>query len=227
PDILAPFVNMEMLDLNDANVYNDMMPSLANLEKLRHLTMLGTLITDEGLRYIRDLTKLEELDLFGVKITDEGVLYFKKLTALRRLNLLGAQITDASADVLASFKELRDLNLYRSRITNAGLAKLQTLPNLKILDLRYSAVTNAGVEAFRAARPDCKVLFVSSTTRVELTNGLQQPKTNTASAIAAWIEALGGKAELGNGAIKSIVLSEVPFTDAQMEYLKNLPALEK
>ena len=55
---------MEMLDLNDANIYNEMMPSLANMEKLRHLTMIGTLITDEGLEYIRDLTKLEELDLY-------------------------------------------------------------------------------------------------------------------------------------------------------------------
>src|SRR5688500_5504462 len=119
PDILAPFANMEMLDLNDANIYNEMMPSLARMDKLRHLTMIGTLITDEGLKYIRDLTKLEELDLYGVKITDEGVPYLKKLTNLRRLNLLGAQITDASADVLASFKELRDLNLYRSRLTNA------------------------------------------------------------------------------------------------------------
>src|SRR6185295_2268772 len=226
-DILAPFVNMEMLDLNDANVYNDMMPSLANMEKLRHLTMIGTLITDEGLKYVRDLTTLEELDLFGVKITDEGVPYLKKLTALRRLNLLGAQVTDASADVLAGFRELRDLNLYRSRITNAGLARLQALPHLKILDLRYSAVTNAGVEAFRAARPDCKVLFVSSTAPVEFTKNTQQPKANTVPAIAAWIGALGGKVEIVDGAIKSISLSEVPFTDAQMEYLKDLSTLEK
>src|SRR6185436_13993119 len=150
-----------------------------------------------------------------------------KLTALRRLNLLGARVTDASADVLASFKELRDLNLYRSRITNAGVAKLQTLPHLKILDLRYSAVTNAGVEAFRGARPDCKVLFVSSTAPVEFTKGMQQPKANTVTGIAAWIEALGGKVEIANGGIKAISLSEVPFTDAQMEYLKDLSTLEK
>src|SRR5262245_39124166 len=210
-DILAPFVNMEMLDLNDANVYNDMMPSLATMEKLRHLTMIGTLITDEGLKYVRDLTNLQELDLFGVKITDEGVQYLKKLTALRRLNLLGAQITDASADVLAGFKELRDLNLYRSRITNAGLAKLQTLPHLKILDLRYSAVTNAGVETFRAARPDCKVLFVSSTAPVEFTKGMQQPKANTVAGIAAWIEALGGKVAIVNGPTKTLAPSDAPL----------------
>ena len=91
PDILAPFANMEMLDLNDANVYNEMMPSLANMEKLRHLTMIGTLITDEGLRYVRDLTQLEELDLSGVKITDEGVQHLKKLIALAH-GFLSAQV---------------------------------------------------------------------------------------------------------------------------------------
>jgi len=34
---------------------------------------LGTLITDDGLKYLRDLTAMEDLDLYGVKITDAGV----------------------------------------------------------------------------------------------------------------------------------------------------------
>lgn len=98
---------MELLDLNDANIRDDMMPGLAGMKKLRRLAMIGTLAGDEGVKYLRDLTELEDLDLYGVKITDIGVQYLRKLTKLRRLNLLGAQITDASAEILAGFKEWR------------------------------------------------------------------------------------------------------------------------
>ena len=88
------------------------------------------------------------------------------MTKLRRLNLLGAQISDASAGILTGLPELRDLNLYRSRLSNAGIGKLQSLPNLRILDVRYTAVTSAGVEAFSAAQPDCKIIFVSNPRRL-------------------------------------------------------------
>ena len=100
------------------------------MKKLRRLTLAGTLITDDGMKYLRDLTDLEDLDLYGVKITDTGLDYLSKLTKLRNLNLLGAQITDAGADTLSHFTELRGLVLYRSRISDAGLAKLERLKNL-------------------------------------------------------------------------------------------------
>src|SRR5437764_2837664 len=84
PETLAPFVNLETLDLNDANIMDEMMPGLANMKKLRRQTMIGTLVTDEGLKYICDLRELEELDLYGVKITDAGVAHLSGLTKLRR-----------------------------------------------------------------------------------------------------------------------------------------------
>ena len=52
PATLAPFVNMETLDLNDANIMDEMMPGLAGMKKLRRLTMVGTLVTDDGLKYL-------------------------------------------------------------------------------------------------------------------------------------------------------------------------------
>src|SRR5205807_6905997 len=194
PATLAPFVNMEALDLNDAYVTDDIMPGLVGMKKLRRLTMVGTLITDEGLKYLQDLTALEELDLYGVHITDTGVQCLRKLTQLRRLNLLGAQITDASAGILAGLPELRDLNVYRSRLTNAGLARLQTLRNLRVLDLRYTGVTSSGVDVFSAARPDCKVIFVSNIAPVSRSPGKERPKVLSEAGIAAWVESLGGQA---------------------------------
>ena len=226
PKTLAPFVNMEYLDLNDANIMDEMMPGLSGMKKLRRLTMIGTLITDEGLKYIQDLTSLEELDLYGVRITDAGVNYLRKLTNLRRLNLLGAQITDASADVLAGMPQLTELNLYRSRLTNAGLSKLQKLPNLRLLDVRYSGVSEAGVTALRAANPRCRVAFVNKMAAQNLPAADAAPKGSTPKAIAAWVESIGGRVRLRDGQIHSISLARVPFNDKQLGHLRNLATLE-
>src|SRR5436853_2509702 len=222
PKSLAPLVNLETLDLNDTYLTDQTMTALAGMKHLRRLTMVGTLVTDEGVKYLQDLTDLEVLNLYGVKITDEGVQYLRKLTRLKELNLLGAQISDASAAILAQFKDLRELNLYRSRLTNAGLAKLQELPRLELLDLRYTGVNSAGVEAMRAARPDCKVAFVSNAPRALVARSSERPRGAGLKAIAAWVESAGGEARVSDGAIQSISLARIPFTDAQVSYLRGL-----
>ena len=162
PNCFEGLINLESLDLGDAYVLDHSLTPLAKMKNLRRLNLLGTLITDEGLKHLSGLTELEDLDLYGVKVTDSGIEHLSKLKKLRRLNLLGAQISDASAGILSGFEELRELNLYRSRITNAGLAKLHRLRNLELLDLRYTGVTGAGVDALRAALPNVRVTFVDT-----------------------------------------------------------------
>src|SRR5260221_1792569 len=227
PKSLAPFVNLEFLDLSDTYVTDQTMTALAGMKNLRRLTLLGTLVTDEGIKYLQDLTQLEGLDLYGVKITDKGLQYLRKLTKLKELNLLGAQITDESAATLAQFRELRALNLYRSRLTNAGLTQLQQLPHLELLDVRYTGVNRSGVEAVRAARPDCKIAFVSFAPPGASARGNERPKSGGQKAIAAWIRALGGDARVANGDIQSISVTRTNFTDAQLAYLKALPHIER
>src|SRR5436190_9483276 len=196
PKCFEALVNLESLDLGDAYVLDSSLAPLANMRNLRRLNLLGTLITDDGLKYLRDLTRMEDLDLYGVKVTDAGVEHLRKMTGLRRLNLLGGQITDAGAEILAEFRELRDLNLFRSRITNAGLSKLQSLKKLAMLDLRYSGVTNAGVQAFRAAVPACKIVYVESAPRVPISKNLPPPAGAGEQAIAQWLQALGGQVHM-------------------------------
>src|SRR5262249_47340303 len=80
---------------------------------------------------------------------------------------------------------------------------------------------------FSAARPGCKVIFVSTTAPVSRAPGKERPKSLTAQGIASWIESLGGRATLVEGNITVISLARVPFTDAQLAYLKPLRALER
>src|SRR3954447_640841 len=203
PKCFEALVNLESLDLGDAYVLDSSLAPLANMKNLKRLNLLGTLITDDGLKYLRDLTSMEDLDLYGVKVTDAGVEHLRNMTALRRLNLLGGQITDASAEILARFSELRDLNLYRSRITNAGLARLQSLKKLAVLDLRYSGVMSAGVQAFRAAVPECKIVYVESAPRAPISKNLPPPAGAGEQAIAQWLQALGGQVHMAEGKIQS------------------------
>ena len=127
PKCFEGLINLESLDLGDAYVLDHSLVPLAKMKNLRRLNLLGTLVTDEGLKHLSGLTELEDLDLYGVKVTDSGIEHLSKLKKLRRLNLLGAQISDASAGILSGLEELRELNLYRSRITNAGLAKTSSV----------------------------------------------------------------------------------------------------
>ena len=175
------------------------------MKNLRRLNLLGTLVTDEGLKHLSGLTELEDLDLYGVKVTDSGIEHLSKLKKLRRLNLLGAQISDASAGILSGLEELRELNLYRSRITNAGLAKLHRLRNLELIDLRYTGVTGAGVDALRAALPNVRVTFVDTAPPVT-TSKVAPPRDRSALAIGKWVQSMGGTVRRGDKGIRYISL---------------------
>jgi len=122
----------------------------------------------------------------------------------------------------------RGISFCRSvRVPDAGLAKLQELPNLRVLDVRYSGITAAGVDAFLKVRPGCKVIFVSNTAPVSRLSGSDRPKSASAKAVASWLESLGGQVRISEGRITAVSLRRVPFTDAQLVYLKNLTALEQ
>ncbi|HWE00427.1 MAG TPA: hypothetical protein VG345_15355, partial [Bryobacteraceae bacterium] len=224
---LAPFTQLEDLDLSFNPFTDKGMEGLAELKNLRRLLLRDTLVTDEGLKSLGNLTRLEELDLSGARVTDKGVEYLRNLKSMRRLNLLGAQVSDASIDVLAGMPHLEVLNLYRTRITNAGLAKLQSLKALSDIDLRYSRVTSNGVEALRAAVPALKVRFAGAATPRAKSAGAERPADFSEPAIAAWIKALGGTTEIAGGHVTAANLSATPVSDAQLQNLAHLPHLEK
>ena len=172
------------------------------MKELRRLMLRDTMVTDEGLKHLSGLTNLEELDLSGTRVTEKGIEALRNLKAMRRLNLLGVQATDASMDVLAGMEHLQVVNLYRTRVTNSGLARLQALKELTDVDLRYSRVTSNGIEALRAALPNVKVQFVGSSTIGPKTAGAAAPSANTGKAVAAWVKAMGGSADLAGDRLR-------------------------
>ncbi len=70
---LAPFTNLEALDLVYCPVDDQGLAQIQGLTKLRRLLLRDAVISDQGLGYLSELRAIEQLDLGGTKITDEGI----------------------------------------------------------------------------------------------------------------------------------------------------------
>src|SRR3954454_17815913 len=147
---LAPFTNLEALDLVYCPIDDKGLAQLRGLTRLRKLLLRDAVISDEGLRNLGGLADVEHLDLGGTKITDAGVAHLRGMTKLKKLNLQGSALTDEGVRHLAGMAGMEELNLYGTRVTNAGADMLKDLKNLHTIDLRYTRVTRAGVERLLA-----------------------------------------------------------------------------
>jgi len=79
------------------------------------------------------LAKVTSLDLIGTKITDVGLKEVAKLPQLTRLWLDATQITDVGLKELAKLQKLERLDLVATKATKAGVAELQkALPKCRI-----------------------------------------------------------------------------------------------
>jgi len=223
---LAPFANLESLDVSYSRFNDEGMKALAGLKSLKRLALKDTLVTDAGLEWIAGLSDLEELDLYGCYVTDEGANHLRGLKRLRKLNLLGAQITDKGLDSLAELENLVELNLYRSRITNAGLEKLTRKAGLRALDVRYTQATRSGVETLRATLSRCRVEFLDSGAAAPAAKA-PRPSGTGDSAIAKWAGDLGGRAELEAGRVVGLSLAGTAVTDRSLEHLKAMRSLRR
>lgn len=145
---------------------------LRNLSHLQSLSLLGTLVTESGLKDLAGL-KLKRLEIPAQARTDLGLKYYLSSTEpSASLNFQGWNLTDEGLLYLRSQKQLKSLNLAGTKVTDVGLADLLPLMELRTLDLGGSKVSGAGlkqlaglgqlrslsVAATRAAEGDFRVL---------------------------------------------------------------------
>src|SRR5207302_274038 len=98
---LAPFTNLEALDLVYCPVDDDGLKQLQGLVKLRKLLLRDAVISDDGLKNLAGLADLEQLDLGGTRISNAGMAHLRGMTRLKTLNLEGAALTDEGVRHLA------------------------------------------------------------------------------------------------------------------------------
>lgn len=149
-DSMMPRIGeLKMLDtliIDQGIVTDDMIDSVAQLTKLRHLRMRLSPIGDAGLRELTKCKELWFLNLPHSSCTAEGVAELKSLEKLRQLRLGSKELDNQVTNSLTQIRSLRGLHLIGVPITDEGLKKIAALPLLESLYLDDSAVTQAGWE---------------------------------------------------------------------------------
>ena len=124
----------------------DQIEALGSCARLRELTMLSSVMTDEGLASLSRDHLIMRLYCFKPKITDAGVKHLAKLKSLKRLELLRVPgLTDATLGSLAGLAELEEINLSGASLTGSGLVHLTGLKQLESLEIPSTALDDAGL----------------------------------------------------------------------------------
>ena len=140
----SPIIEVDLIrtDVTDADL-----KELAQLKRLRILSLYGRRVTGVGLKALADLGELSSLDLSYADITDEGLKEIAQLKKLQSLKLKGVrQITLAGIKHLSALKELRSLSLCQTHADDTWLKPLVNLKEIRALDISEIPITDEGVE---------------------------------------------------------------------------------
>ena len=98
---------------------------MENLIELRHLTLAGSEITDEGLKSLSRFDKLRVLSLSETGVTGAGMVHLAPLTELESLFLIDTQVDDNGLQPLGGLPALQELYLNGTPVTDQGLDHLR------------------------------------------------------------------------------------------------------
>jgi hypothetical protein len=130
---------------------------LDDLHNLRDLYLVGADVSNEGLRLIGQLDDLESLCLVETKATDAGLAHLQGLDRLVSLHLEGTaggdQFGDAGLVHLGHFPNVEKLTLYGSGFTDQGIDQLKRVPALRELSILDTSFTIEGVSQLAEGKP--------------------------------------------------------------------------
>jgi internalin A len=142
---LARLPHLARLDLSHTRITDEGVLHLRSATKISDLNLYyAELITDQGMRAIRDWKHLKRLNVRGTRISDGTLAIVSRLTGLEALDIANTQVTDNGLDYLITLTSLKELAIGRSRLSDNALEVLRMLPTLTYLDLSGA----------RAAPPD-------------------------------------------------------------------------
>jgi hypothetical protein len=122
-------------------------------ERIAHLDLARTNITDAAFQSIIRMPRLTRLDLRKTKVTDAGIAQLAVLKNLVSINLFGTEVTDKALGTLAEIQSLKEICLFETKVTDVGVNKLKAaLPGAGIVFHLDS--TNAGGKPKAAKNPN-------------------------------------------------------------------------
>jgi hypothetical protein len=134
---LVPRLELDELPIGDSGLLT--LPQFPNLVGV---SLVGTKITDRGLKVLCGLSSLRELDLSACRgVTAAGLAELRSVP-LHQLSLrYQASATDAVCEAIGQIKTLRQLHLTGTTVSNEGIARLTALADLQLLMLNETKVT--------------------------------------------------------------------------------------
>ncbi len=120
---------------------------LTNVEGV-HLDQ--SLITGDGLKYLRGYKNLQMVGLGATQIGDNDLKEIvQQHPKLKTLWLYNTRITDSGLPELRPLANLFWLNVGNTRVTDIGMKEIQEFQNLELLDIGNTSVTDAGLRELR------------------------------------------------------------------------------
>ena len=147
---LARFTDLEVLHLGvPPGITDGGLRHLAELKKLKSLTLSGEVLTGTGFSHLRDLPELRNLEIhYSRRLTDGGIAALAELKQLTKLRLGWAEaLNDHQVVELTKLTALRDLSIWGSReLTDVSLQHISAISNLEGLSFSHSRrITSKGI----------------------------------------------------------------------------------
>jgi hypothetical protein len=148
---LVRFPKLKHIRIDDDRLRGHNAALLKQLANLESLHLCGP-VDAAGVRQIATLTQLKHLSLRGADLTQDGLTALAALTQLETLNLDECQVANAQLQQLAACRNLETLSLMEASLNDEGVAGVAAIPRLTNLQLNGTAITGRGLKALANCR---------------------------------------------------------------------------
>jgi len=187
---------------------------LVNLKDLKQLyircaeqPMKPMVITDKGMAHLEGLTKMEDLGIGGI-LTDEGLKSLRNMKNMWRLSIYGGRFTDKGLRHLEGFRKLRMLTIIEAEANFSPQAlqrlreKMPILHTLEIgdMDQLYGGMGGGMMGGMGSGQSrEIKATEANATTEVEATEDFQATGRGIGGGIGGGMGGMGGGIESDTG----------------------------
>ncbi|VBB45008.1 hypothetical protein TRIP_D300026 [uncultured Paludibacter sp.] len=129
-----------------------------------HITQFGCRdcdTTDEDLFFITQyVTEIDRLSLGGSLVTKDGLEYLKKLTKVNYLDLAEVPLSDENLDCILHLQEVDYLYIKHTKVTSKGISQiLQSFPKLETLLADIENDEESLIEFWKNKYPKCELII--------------------------------------------------------------------